>query len=160
MPSRADVALDRFRELIGCEDVASPYHTVDQQQIDDFAEATLDRQYVHVDPQRAAKESPYGTTIAHGFLTLSMISHLVSNIPRADSDPYAGAVTLINYGLDRVRFPCPVRVGSRIRARRQLVSAEAKDDHTIQLKHGVTVEIEGEEKPACVADWITRAIYD
>jgi acyl dehydratase len=160
MPSNAEVALDRFRELIGREEAASPFHTVDQQQIDAFAEATLDRQYVHVDPGRAKKESPYGTTIAHGFLTLSMISHLVSNVPRADPDPYAEAVTLINYGLDRVRFPCPVRVDSRIRAHRELVSADAKGEHTIQLKHRVTVEIEGEEKPACVAEWITRAIYD
>jgi acyl dehydratase len=98
-------------------------------------------------------------TIAHGFLTLSMLSYLVKSIPQSTPNPYEGVATMINYGLDRVRWPTPVRVNSRIRAHRQLVEADLKDERTIQLKHVVTVELEGSDKPACVAEWLSRVIY-
>ena len=119
----------------------------------------MDNQFIHTDPVRAARESPFGTTIAHGFLTLSLISYLVRSIPRPKADPDRGRTVGVNYGLDRMRFPSPVRVGSRIRAKQSLLAVERKDENTLQLTQRVTVEIEGVEKPACVADWITRAIY-
>ena len=159
MSHAAERALERFQARIGVEEPPGSWHTVDQAQINAFADTTLDRQFIHTDPVAAAEKSPYGVTIAHGFLTLSMLSHLVGSIPRPTPDPYEGAATLINYGLDRVRWPTPVKVDSRIRVRRELTSAELKDDNTVQLKHLVTVDIEGTEKPACVAEWLTRAIY-
>lgn len=159
MSQAAEQALESFQGRIGVAEPPGSWHTVDQAQINAFADTTLDRQFIHIDPVAAAQKSPYGVTIAHGFLTLSMLSHLVGSIPRPAPDPYEGAATMINYGLDRVRWPTPVKVNSRIRARRALTSAELKDGSTIQLKHLVTVDIEGTEKPACVAEWLTRVIY-
>jgi acyl dehydratase len=159
MPSNAEVALSKLKETIGVESPPGDWHTVTQDQVNSFAGTTLDDQFIHTDPARAARESPFGTTIAHGFLTLSMISFLVRSIPRPAADPYAGRAIGINYGLDRVRFPAPVPVNSRIRARQVLVSVEQKDERTLQLTHRTTVEIDGEQKPACVAEWVTRAIY-
>src|SRR5262245_66334958 len=121
MPNSAQRALEIFRGRIGATDASGEWHTVDQSQINAFAETTLDRQFIHIDPVAAAEKSPYGVTIAHGFLTLSMLSHLVKSIPHPTPNPYEGVVTMINYGLDRVRWPTPVRVNSRIRARRELV---------------------------------------
>jgi acyl dehydratase len=159
MPSAAERALARLNELKGTESPPSAWHHVTQEQIDLFARTTLDDQFIHTDPVRAARESPFDTTIAHGFLTLSLISHLMQSIPRPNPDPYEGRQVGINYGLDRVRFPTPVRVNSRIRARQKLTSVEQKDPRTLQMIHQVTVEIEGESKPACVAEYVTRAIY-
>ena len=159
MPSAAERALARLKDLKGKESPPSHWHTVTQEQIDSFARTTLDDQFIHTDPLRAAKESPFGTTIAHGFLTLSLMSHLMQSTPRPNPDPYEGRLVGINYGLDRVRFPTPVRVNSRIRATQSLVNVEQKDPRTLQLTHRVTVEIEGESKPACVADYVTRAIF-
>ena len=159
MSSKAEAALAIFQGRVGQEEGVGEWHTVDQKQIDLFADATLDHQFIHVDPEKAAKLSPYKVTIAHGFLTLSMIVHLGASIPRAEPAAYEGLTMGINYGLDRVRFPSPVKVNSRIRASRRLVSAELKAPNVIQLKQEVTVEIEGEEKPALVADWLTRAVY-
>jgi acyl dehydratase len=159
MPSAAEHALSMLQGTIGVESSPGDWHTVSQDQIDAFARTTLDNQFIHTDPVRAARESPFGTTIAHGFLTLSLISHLVRSIPRPTDDPDRGRVVGINYGLERVRFPSPVRVNSRLRARQSLLAVETKDERTLQLTHRVSVEIDGESKPACVADWITRAIY-
>lgn len=159
MPSALESALSNLQGTIGVESPPGDWHTVTQDQIDAFARTTLDDQFIHTDPVRAARESPFGTTIAHGFLTLSLISHLVRSIPRPKDDPARGRAVGINYGLDRVRFPSPVRVNSRIRARQSLLAVERKDERTLQLTHRVTVEIDGEPKPACIADWITRAIY-
>jgi acyl dehydratase len=156
MPSAAERALTVLKETIGVESPPGDWHTVTQDQIDAFARATLDTQFIHTDPIRAARESPFGTTIAHGFLTLSLISHLMRSIPTTGN---AGRAVGINYGLERVRFPSPVRVNSRLRARQSLLDVERKDENTLQMTHRVTVEIEGEQKPACVADWIIRAIY-
>src|SRR5580704_391668 len=128
MPSAAERALARLTEMKGKEDPPGDWHTVTQAQIDAFARTTLDDQFIHTDPARAAAESPFGTTIAHGFLTLSMISYLVRSIPRPADDPYQGRLIGINYGLERVRFPNPVRVNSRIRARQSLLAVDLKDE--------------------------------
>lgn len=159
MESRANQALEQFVKRVGVANPPGEWHTVDQAQIDTFADATFDHQFIHVDPVRAAEQSPYGKTIAHGFLTLSMISHLVKSIAPPDPNPFEGMAIGINYGFDRVRFPTPVIVGSRIRAHGELISADLKPRGTIQLKQRITVEIEGGNKPACVAEWLTRAIY-
>jgi len=159
MPSKAEAALAIFQKPASQAEGVGDWHTIDQKQIDMFADATLDHQFIHVDPEKAAQLSPYKVTIAHGFLTLSMIVHLGASIPPADPAAYAGVTMGINYGLDRVRFPSPVKVNSRIRARRSLVSAELKSPNVIQLKQKVTVEVEGEEKPACVAEVLTRLVY-
>lgn len=159
MSSATQRALAVFNDLKGKESPPSHWHTVTQEQIDHFARTTLDDQFIHTDPVRSAKESPFGTTIAHGFLTLSLLSHLMQSIPRPNPDPSEGRLVGINYGLDRVRFPTPVRVNSRIRATQSLVSVEQKDPRTLQMIHHMTVEIEGESKPGCVADYVVRAIY-
>ena len=159
MSSKAEAALTIFQQRVGQEEGVGEWHTVDQKQIDLFADATFDHQFIHVDPEKSAELSPYKVTIAHCFLTLSMVVHLGASIPRAEPAAYAGLTMGINYGLDRVRFPSPVKVNSRIRARRSLVSAELKAPNVIQLKQKVAVEVEGEDKPACVAETLTRLVY-
>ena len=159
MPTNAESAREIFQGYVGKEEGVGEWHTVDQKQIDLFADATLDHQFIHVDPEKAAQLSPYKVTIAHGYLTLSLIVHLGQSIPPVDAKAYQGLVMGVNYGLDRVRFPNPVKVNSRVRARRQLDSAELRDPRTIQLKQTLTVEIEGESKPGCAAETLTRLIY-
>jgi acyl dehydratase len=159
MPSHAEAALNLFRPHVGAGDGVGEWHTVDQKQIDLFADATLDHQFIHVDPEKAARLSPYKVTIAHGFLTLSLVVHLGASIPPVEPKAYQGVVMGVNYGMDRVRFPSPVKVNSRIRARRELVSVELVAPNTLQLKQRVTVEIEGETKPGCVAETLTRLVY-
>jgi acyl dehydratase len=127
----------------------SEWHEVDQSTVDLFADATGDHQWIHVDPDRAA-HGPFGGTIAHGFLTLSLVPVLCSEIYRVD-----GVRMAVNYGLNRVRFPTPVRVGSRVRAGMELV--EVTDvEGSIQLVSRVTVEAEGAPKPCCVAETVSR----
>ncbi len=159
MQSAADRALAILIANVGVEGPPGDWLTVTQEQINAFARTTLDDQFIHTDPVRAARETPFGATIAHGFLTLSLISHLVKSVPRPQPDPLAERAIGINYGLDRVRFPAPVRVNSRIRARQVLLAAEKKDERTLQMAYRITVEIDGETKPGCVADWVVRAIY-
>ena len=127
----------------------SSWLTIDQQRIDEFADATEDRQFIHTDPEAAA-QTPFGGTIAHGFLSLSMLSRMAAEgmlVP--DNVKMA-----VNYGLDRVRFIKPVRSGKRIRGRFRLDSIEEKAPGQLLLRHTVTVEIEGEEKPALTAEWL------
>lgn len=157
--SNVDQALGRFQKQLGVEEGPSEWHTVTQTQINDFANTTYDHQFIHVDVERAKKETPFGTTIAHGFLTLSMLPHLQEKLAPADPGAYQGLAMGINYGLDKVRFPNPVRVDSKIRARRELVSADEVAPNTLQLKQKVTIEIDGQDKPACVAEALTRLIY-
>jgi acyl dehydratase len=145
--------IDRLRAEIG---VArhSDWMLVDQTMIDRFADVTLDRQFIHVDPERAAA-TPLGGTMAHGFLTLSLLPHLVASIARPEMPtPRMG----LNYGLDRVRFVHPVRSGSRIRAAATLVAISELASGQFQRTHDIVVEIEGAEKPALVATWLTRFI--
>jgi len=125
---------------------------MDQSRIDTFADATEDHQWIHVDPQRAAA-GPFGTTVAHGFLTLSLVPYFAGQLRRIE-----GARMGINYGLDRVRFPAPVPAGARIRARSQLISVDRAGD-AAHLVNRVTIEVEGSAKPACVADVVTRLYF-
>ncbi len=134
----------------GKEFGVSGWHRITQEQIQQFANATGDHQWIHLDAERAKRESPYGTTIAHGFLTLSMISSLM-----AEAVEIRGARMVVNYGLNRVRFPAPVRVNSRMRGRFGLVSSNELRG-AIDTIFSVTVEIENEQKPGCVAEWAVR----
>ena len=143
------VPIADIRDRVGKEIGVSSWLTMDQQRIDEFAESTEDRQFIHVDPQAAA-QTPFGTTIAHGFLSLSMLSRMAAEVMLVpDSTKMA-----VNYGLDRVRFIAPVKSGKRIRGRFRLDSIEEKAPGHLLLRHTVTVEIEGEEKPALTAEWL------
>lgn len=159
MSSKAEKAHAIFQELVGKEEGTGEWFLMDQARINAFADTTLDHQFIHVDPEKAAKLSPYKVTIAHGFLTLSMIVHLGRSVPPLAPAAFEGIVMAVNYGLDKVRFPSPVKVNSKIRARRELVAADLVAPNTIQLKQRVTVEVEGEPKPACVSETLTRLIY-
>lgn len=145
MPSPADLPA-----LIGTELGVSPWFLVDQARIDAFAETTEDRQFIHVDPE-AARATPFGGTIAHGFLTLS----LASAMSYAAVAPLDGMVMGVNYGFDKLRFLAPVPAGSRVRGRFKLLSAEDKGGGRWLLKHELTVEIEGSDKPALIAEWLS-----
>ena len=159
MPTHAEKAMEIWKTLEGKPEGTGEWLKVEQNRINTFADATLDHQFIHVDPEKSAQFSPYKVTIAHGYLTLSLIPHLGAAIPMADPKAYEGIVMGVNYGLDKVRFPSPVKVNSRVRATRELLSAELVNPNTIQLKQKVTVEIEGETKPACVAETLSRLIY-
>ena len=138
-------------EWVGKEIGVTEWFRVSQERIEQFAEATEDRQWIHVDRVKASKESPYSATIAHGFLTLSLISHLVKQLMQIQS----GVRLAVNYGLNRVRFPSAVRADSRIRARVALYELKELAD-CLEVIYAVTIECEQSEKPACVADWIVR----
>ncbi len=135
---------------VGKEVGVSPWFEVRQERIDQFASAIVDPQWIHVDPERARRESPYGGTIAHGFLTLSLLSHLLESAIDVSRMKMG-----VNYGLNRVRFTDAVPSGSRIRGRFVLAKMEAIKGGS-QLTWDVTVEREGSNKPACVAEWVTR----
>lgn len=139
-----------LREQIGTEIAVSDWLEITQERIDRFAEATEDRQWIHVDPVRAAAESPYQTTIAHGFLTLSLVSILTRRT--LNFGRYRMA---LNYGLNRVRFITPVPAGSRIRAR-FVPLAVAETTGSVQVTWNITIDLEGGGKPCCVAEWIVR----
>jgi len=141
--------VDDLRTAVGTTVGSSDWLTIEQGQIDGFADATLDHQWIHVDVGRA-EGGPFGTTIAHGFLTLSLLPALIAQVYRVD-----GVRMGINYGLNRVRFTSPVPVGSKVRGTIELV--EVGDvAGGVQLVNKVTVEIEGSERPALVAEWLTR----
>ena len=142
-------SLEDIRSRIGEEVGVSSWVTVDQARIDAFADATEDRQFIHVDPQAAA-HTPFGGTIAHGFLSLSLLSRMGAEAMLLPD----GLRMAVNYGLDRVRFLAPVKSGKRVRGRFRLDSAEEKAPGQILMRHTVTVEIEGEDKPALTADWL------
>ena len=142
-------SLDEIRARIGEEIGTSSWLTVDQERIDAFAEATEDRQFIHVDREAAAK-TPFGGTIAHGFLSLSLLSRMGAEVMLFPS----GLQMAVNYGLDRVRFLAPVKSGKRVRGRFILDSVEEKAPGQLLFRHTVTVEIAGEEKPALTAVWL------
>ena len=139
-----------LQDRVGQEIGVSDWVVVDQRRIDLFAESTGDRQWIHVDPERAAA-GPFGATVAHGFLTLSLLAELGKS-----AFDVADVVMGVNYGLDRVRFPSPVRAGSRVRGRFVLLSYQPLEGGGAQLAVEATVEIEGGTKPACVAVSLTR----
>ena len=143
---------------IGTEIKVSDWIEIDQERINLFADATGDHQWIHVDPERARRESPFGDAVAHGFLTLSLIPHLIGT--SALELPEAKDVKLgVNYGLNRVRFPAPVLVGSRVRARSTLLSVEEVGDNALQLASQVTLEVENGSKPCCVAETLSRLYF-
>jgi len=144
------MTLAALKGLEGQEVAVTEWFAIEQDRIDRFADATEDRQWIHIDAERAQRESPYGATVAHGFLTLSMLSHLSRGVL-----PIEGTRLRVNYGLNRVRFPAAVRAGSRIRGRFTLQTANEFDGGT-DLTLAVTVELEGSPKPCCVAEWIVR----
>jgi acyl dehydratase len=151
MPALALATPDALKNYVGKEIGASEWLLVTQERINQFAETTEDQQWIHVDPERAKRESPFCGTIAHGFLTLSLISRLVKDVIRI-----GGGVRLtINYGLNRVRFPSPVGEGSRIRGRFTLLSFRDLGEAQ-EAVFTCSVECEGSSKPCCVADWIVR----
>jgi acyl dehydratase len=148
------VSVDQLAEYVGKEVGVTDWLEVDQDRINKFADATGDHQYIHIDAERAA-ETPFGTTIAHGFLTLSLLSMLGS---KNGGMKLKNSVMGINYGLDKVRFINPVKVDAKIRARFQLISAEEKKPKHYLMKHNVTIEIDGEEKPALIAEWLGMTV--
>ena len=143
-----------LKDLVGREFAVTDWFDVAQDRIALFAEATEDRQWIHLDQARAKEESPYGTTIAHGFLTLSLVSHLLKSAIQIQS----GIRLAVNYGLNRVRFPAAVPAGSRIRARVTLLALKELSD-CVEASYTVTIEREQSEKPACVAEWIVRYYF-
>ena len=143
---------------IGDESGVSDWFAVTQEMISNFADATLDHQWIHIDAERAARESPFGATVAHGFFTLSLIPHLTGMV-EPDKPKYPGIALTVNYGLNRVRFPHPLLAGSRIRARTQLQSVDEVKGNGLQLVHNVTVDIEGVDKPTCVAEMVSRLYF-
>ena len=145
----AVVAPRDLRALVGRELGPSPSIVVDQARIDAFADVTEDPQFIHIDPERAA-QTPFGGTVAHGFLTLSLLSRMAADAMLRPEGVKMG----VNYGFERVRFMAPVRSGKRVRGRFRLERFEEKRPGQWQFVHNVTVEIEGEDKPALVADWI------
>jgi acyl dehydratase len=152
----AEELVQRLSSLAGTETDVGEWLSVEQERIDRFAQVTGDLQWIHIDPERARRESPYGTTVAHGFLTLSLLPLLTrSNHPDHFSRNYPGMRLRVNYGLNRVRFPRPVRAGDRIRARTVVVSALPVAE-AVEIVYRITVEIEGADKPACVAEQLVR----
>lgn len=139
---------DWFEDRIGREET-SGWFTVTQDMIDRFAALSNDRYWIHTDPERAARESVFGTTIAHGFLVLSLITELFDILPEGVAFSQA-----VNYGGDRLRFPAPVRAGARIRGRRAVKTVEELADGAVKVTTGVEIAVEGEVKPACVYDSI------
>ncbi|MGB8962478.1 MAG: MaoC family dehydratase [Pseudonocardiaceae bacterium] len=146
--SGADELLAAAGEQLG----TSGWMTIEQQRVNAFADATEDHQWIHIDPQRAAA-GPFGTTIAHGFLTLSLLPHLIDQTYRVE-----GTTMVINYGLNKVRFPAPVPVGSTVRAEVALAAA-TEVTGGLQLVVRASLQIEGNAKPGCVADWVTRVYF-
>lgn len=142
-------SIEEIKATIGAEIGVSGWILVDQQAIDTFADVTGDHQFIHVDAEAAAK-TPFGGTVAHGFLTLSLLSQMAEQVMLVPEGLKMG----VNYGFDRVRFLAPVRSGSRVRGRFTLAAADQKRPGQWQFVHQVTVEIEGAEKPALTADWI------
>jgi acyl dehydratase len=149
MTLRIDTA--NLAACIGQDAGTSDWFTIDQQRINDFADVTLDHQFIHVDPERA-KQTPFGTTIAHGFLTLSMLAYFLQNGVGVD---VPNRTMGVNYGFDKVRFLQPVKVGSRIRASAKVLEATEKNPGQYLFKLDITVEIEGEDKPAVKAEWLS-----
>jgi acyl dehydratase len=150
MPARS-LDLTALSQLQGQEIGTSDWLTVSQDMIDAFAQVTGDRQWIHVDVERARQESPFGGTVAHGFLTLALVSRLHFQAVQVEGD-FRQA---INYGLNKVRFPAPVPAGARVRGRSMLLALEDRFEF-VQLSWQITVEIEGQNKPALVAEWLLR----
>jgi acyl dehydratase len=144
------ISLEAYQKMVGHEVGVSSWHVLDQKRIDVYADVIEDHQFINVDPERAKAETSFGTTIAHGFLTMSLMSIMSYEVM-----PVIEGTTMgVNYGFDKLRFLSPVRSGSRVRGRFTLAEATLRKPRELLSRTHVTVEIEGEEKPALVADWI------
>lgn len=144
------ISLEVYQDMVGREVGVSSWHLVDQDRINLYADVIEDHQFIHVDPERAKKETPFGTTVAHGFLTMSLLSIMSYEVM-----PVIEGTTMgVNYGFDKLRFLSPVRSGSRVRGRFTLAEARLRKPKELQSRTSVTVEIEGEDRPALIADWI------
>jgi acyl dehydratase len=147
------VPKEELKDYVGTKLEPGEWITIDQDRINTFADCTEDHQFIHIDEEKAA-QTPFGGTIAHGFLTLSMLVKMTEGVGVIPENVVMG----INYGFDKVRFLAPVRAGKRVRAHREVMSIDFKDDNRILIKHGVTVEIEGEETPALIAEWLSMVV--
>jgi acyl dehydratase len=148
--TKPPVSLETYQGMVGKEIGVSDWHLIDQQRIDTYANVIEDHQFIHVDPERAKKETAFGTTIAHGFLTMSLLSIMSYQVM-----PVIEGTTMgVNYGFDKLRFISPVRSGKRVRGRFVLAEAKLRKPNELASRTHVTVEIEGEDKPALVADWL------
>ena len=156
--SNAENAYAVLSTAIGASEGVGEWLTIDQARINAFADVTEDHQFIHVDPEACAQMSPWGVPIAHGFLTLSLLTKLCGSIQQ-DPKALEGILMGVNYGFEKVRFVNPVKVDSKIRASSVVSAVEQKDATALQVTRTVTVEIEGETKPALVADWVTRLVY-
>jgi len=144
------ISLEAYQAMVGKEIGVSSWHLIDQPRIDTYADVIEDHQFIHVDPERAKKETAFGTTIAHGFLTMSLMSIMSYEVMPV----IAGTTMGVNYGFDKLRFISPVRSGKRVRGRFVLAEAKLRKPNELQSRTNVTVEIEGEDKPALVAEWL------
>jgi len=150
MPPFEIETVQALKNFVGREVGVSDWHAITQDQVQQFADATGDHQWIHLDRQRAQRESPFGATIAHGFLTLSLIGSLMK-----EAVQIRGARLVVNYGLNRVRFPAPVRVDSKVRARFSVLAVKELGD-SLEATFSVTVEGDSADKPCCVAEWLLR----
>ena len=152
MPKRVLDSVDSLKELVGQEVAVTDWFPVTQERIQQFADATLDHQWIHVDVERARRESPFGAPIAHGFLTLSLLPEFMHQAVGIQQGVRLG----VNYGLNRVRFVSPVRAETRVRARFLLNSCKEVPPNCVELVYNATVEGENNPKPCCVAEWVVR----
>lgn len=152
MPKRILDSANSLKDLVGQELAVTDWFTVTQERIQEFADATLDHQWIHVDVERARRESPFKAPIAHGFLTLSLLPHFMHEAIEIKQGVRMG----VNYGLNRVRFVSPVPAGSNIRARITLASMKDVSPNAVEAVFNATVEVEGGDKPCCVAEWVAR----
>ena len=156
MSDNATKAYEVLQGTIGGEPAVGDWFELSQERINDFADATLDHQFIHIDPERAA-QTPFGGTIAHGFLTLSMLVHLSTTIP-SDTPPLDGVLMGVNYGMNKVRFINPVPAGSKVRAT-SVTKEVTQKGGAVDVIREMTVEIEGADKPALIAEWIGRTVF-
>jgi acyl dehydratase len=153
-PQRTAISIAELKKKIGQEVGVSQWHVVSQEMINRFADVTDDHQFIHVDPVRAKNETPFGGAIAHGFLTLSLLSHIGGEVmPMIE-----GRTIGINYGFNKIRFISPVPAGGKIRGRFRLKDVNERAEKEVMFQYEVTIEIEGVEKPALVADWLSMAV--
>ena len=144
------LSLAAYQAMVGKEVGVSSWHLVDQKRINVYADVIEDHQFIHIDPERAKRETPFGSAVAHGFLTMSLLSIMSYEVM-----PVIEGTTMgVNYGFDKLRFISPVKAGSRVRGRFVLAEAKLRKDKELQSRTNVTVEIEGEDKPALAADWL------
>jgi acyl dehydratase len=144
------LSLAAYQAMVGKEVGVSSWHLLDQPRINAFADVIEDHQFIHIDPERAKRETPFGSAVAHGFLTMSLLSIMSYEVM-----PVIEGTTMgVNYGFDKLRFISPVKAGSRVRGRFVLAEAKLRKDKELQSRTNVTVEIEGEDKPALAADWL------